>query len=271
MKLSLYHKIRIIFCLIISINTNALSQDSLIVRHELNLKDNISFINSDASGFIYLIKKDEIIKINSKGKELFRYSNKSIGEISGFDISNALRPLVFYAQQSKIIILDNTLSVQETINLEDISLYRITEIANSNIDNGIWLYDNDLKQIIKIDTKLNIIFESGNISMLLNKKNIVPISLKEKNGRLYIGTKKDGILIFDIYCSYLFSLDVNNSYNLFIDEEMIYSWNNNKIIAYNSKTHNNKELLTKGKYSSTIRYKNEFLALSINKLVFLKE
>ena len=106
MKLSLYHKIRIIFGIIILVNTNALSQDSLMVSHEINIQNNISFINSDASGYIYLIKKDEIIKINSKGKELFRYSNKSIGEISGFDISNALRPLVFYAQQSKIIILD---------------------------------------------------------------------------------------------------------------------------------------------------------------------
>jgi len=271
MKYSLYHNIRIILGIIIIFNLNALSQDSLIVTHELDIQNNISFIDSDASGYIYLIKKDEIIKINSEGKELFRYSNKSIGEISGFDVSNSLRPLVFYSQQSKIIILDNTLSVQETINLEDIGLYRISEIANSNIDNGIWLYDNDLKQIIKIDTKLNIIVESGNISILLNKKNIIPISLKEKNGRLYIGTKEDGILIFDIYCSHLFSLDLNNSSKLFIDEEMIYSCESDKIISYNSKTHNKKEFITKQKYQSTIRYKHEFLALSINKLIFLKD
>ena len=271
MKLSLYHNITLIVGIVIFFKVNTLSQDSLIVSHEINGQNNITFIDSDASGFIYLIKKDEIIKINSKGKELFRYSNKSIGEISRFDISNSLRPLVFYSQQSKIIVLDNTLSVQETINLEDIELYRISEIANSNIDNGIWLYDNDLKQIIKIDTKLNIIIESGNISMLLNKKNIIPISLKEKNGRLYLGTKEDGILIFDIYCSHLLSLDLNDSYNLFIDEEMIYSWNNEKIISYNSKTHNKKEYLTKEKYRSIIRYKHEFLALSIEKLFVLKE
>ena len=70
MKLSLYHKIRIIFGIIILVNTNALSQDSLMVSNQINIQNNISFINSDASGYIYLIKKDEIIKINSKGKEL---------------------------------------------------------------------------------------------------------------------------------------------------------------------------------------------------------
>ena len=56
-----------------------------------------------------------------------------------------------------ICVLDNTLSQQEkNIDLNSLSLYQTNCIANSNFDNGIWLFDVDINEIIKVDIHSNI-------------------------------------------------------------------------------------------------------------------
>ena len=46
-----------------------------------------------------------------------------------------------------ICVLDNTLSQQEkNIDLNSLSLYQTNCIANSNFDNGIWLFDVDINE-----------------------------------------------------------------------------------------------------------------------------
>ena len=75
-----------------------------------------------------------------------------LGSIDQVDVSNPLRPLLFYKDQGLIIVLDNTLSQQKNpISLNELGLYQTSCIANSNFDNGIWLYDVDVNEIIKID------------------------------------------------------------------------------------------------------------------------
>ena len=153
LKLSMnYYKLTIIFnaFLLLGIFNNALSQQ--LSKYNLLEFPKNNQIEIDQYGYFYIIDQDNLIKYDSEGHTLYHYSNKLLGNIDQIDISNPLRPLLFYKDQGLIIVLDNTLSQQkEPISLNELGLYQTSCIANSNFDNGIWLYDIDVNEIIKIN------------------------------------------------------------------------------------------------------------------------
>ena len=153
LKLSMnYYKLTIIInaLLLLGISNNALSQQSS--KYKLLEVPKNNQIEIDQYGYLYIIDQDNLIKYDSEGHTLYHYSNKLLGNIDQIDISNPLRPLLFYKDQGLIIVLDNTLSQQkEPISLNELGLYQTSCIANSNFDNGIWLYDIDVNEIIKIN------------------------------------------------------------------------------------------------------------------------
>src|SRR5687767_905048 len=51
------------------------------------IKTEGGFFTSDNQSNIYLVKNDELIKYNKEGKELYRYSNKNLGNITYVDAS----------------------------------------------------------------------------------------------------------------------------------------------------------------------------------------
>ena len=144
-------------------------------------------VEIDQYGFIYHINKDNLIKFNLKGVPLYNYSNKLLGNITQLDISNPLRPLLFYKDQGIILALDNTLSLQKSeISLNELALYQTSCISNSNFDNGIWLYDIDVNEIVKINHQAEVVFKSGNLSVILPNMQFPVLKLFEKNKKLYV-------------------------------------------------------------------------------------
>ena len=93
-------------------------------------------IEIDQYGFIYHINKDNLVKFSKEGVPLYNYSNKLLGNITQLDISNPLRPLLFYKDQGIILALDNTLSLQKS----EISLNRLySNLFDCCIDNRFHL------------------------------------------------------------------------------------------------------------------------------------
>ena len=75
----------------------------------------------------------------------------------------------FYFTRIKrfIAVLDNTLYQQkQIISLNEIGLYQANSIANSNFDNGIWLFDVDVNEIIKINASAVVTYRSGNLAVI---------------------------------------------------------------------------------------------------------
>ena len=117
------------------------------ISKEITLDYSIDGINIDRYGHIYEMSYDNLFKKNKHNEILYSYSNKNLGKISQVDVSNPLRPLLLYKDMGVICVLDNTLSQQEkNIDLNSLSLYQTNCIANSNFDNGIWLFDVDINE-----------------------------------------------------------------------------------------------------------------------------
>lgn len=176
----------------------------------------------DVQGNTYEIYTQEILKHNAATNTDFRFSSKLLGNIHSLDIWNPLRPLIFYKDVQKLVITDNTLSTQyqEVISFEEINMFQILCIASSRVDNGIWVYDQDLFQIVKLSQKLERIIETGNLKQVLGLENLSPTSMIEKNGYLYVHCENNGILIFDIYGTYYKTIPIDNIsvWNIFDDK-----------------------------------------------------
>lgn len=162
---------------------------------------------TDQTGSYYEIYSNQIIKIGKNGQRQFTYSNNILGEISSVDVSNPMKIVVFFKDFSKVVVLDNTLTEQGgVLDLNEISLEE-TSLACTSYNNGIWYYNPVKFQLTRIENTINITNTSANISTLLNK-NIQPNFLVEFNNRVYLNDSTQGVLVFDIYGTYLKTIPI---------------------------------------------------------------
>lgn len=160
------------------------------------------FICSDNIGYFYAVNDDNITKYEENGDSMFTVSTKITGDVHSFDISFALKPLVFYKDQNAAMILDNTLSPQgDLIHFEEYDIFTPTAICNSFNGNTIWVFNQDNFELLQINDDRGVQYRSGNLKQQLDDFGEVTEMIEHKN-KLYITTTKMGVLIFDIYGSY---------------------------------------------------------------------
>ena len=178
---------------------------------------------TDNLNSIFLIENNQVFKLNYKGDTICAYSNKTLGNISFLDVNNTLRPLLFFKENAQIIVTDNTLSAQqEPYSLEQLDLYQAQLVATSLVENGVWIYDQELFQLIKINKGFERVYESGNLEQLLQKDSLNPTQILEYREHVYLVSPKHGILVFDIYGSYIKTIPVLNIDEIQVEQETIY-------------------------------------------------
>lgn len=266
LKLSMnYYKLTIIInaFLLLGIFNNALSQQSS--KYNLLEFPKNNQIEIDQYGYFYVIDQDNLIKYDSEGHTLYHYSNKLLGNIDQIDISNPLRPLLFYKDQGLIIVLDNTLSQQkEPISLNELGLYQTSCIANSNFDNGVWLYDIDVNEIIKINHLSLVNYRSGNLSVLIPNMEFPILNLKEKNRKLYVVTRNK-IFVMDQFGSLLSVITLSAEKGLIIKEKNIITYDGNAICQFDFLDFKIDTLLKTKEYFKIMQLEDNIVAVSKNR------
>ena len=194
------------------------------------------FFTTDNLSNSYVVRANELIKYDKKGKLLYKYSNKNLGNIDFVDASNMLRLLVFYKNFSQILFLDNTLSLNgEPVSLDKMG-FQQTQLVCSSYNNGLWLYNQQNLELVRIDQSFLKTQQTGNLSLLLNV-DLQPIYLVEYDNKVYLNNPSTGILIFDIYGTYYKTLPIKNVKHFQpIGNDLIYFISDNKVKAYNTKT-----------------------------------
>ena len=104
--------------------------------------------------------------------------------------------MLFYQQQQEIVLLDNTLSQTNKIEL---NFFEWIDLAcMSNRDNAFWLYSITTQSLIKTDKNGKISNRFNNIGQLV-KRNINPTQLLEYNNQVYLFDPNQGLFVFDLF------------------------------------------------------------------------
>ena len=109
----------LVFVFGVVISCNGQIKFELIDAFSTTTKD----FTTDHLNRIYLIDNNQIFKLNYAGDTLYVYSNKTLGNINCLDVNNTLRPILFFKENARIVVTDNTLSAQQNpYSLEDLDL-----------------------------------------------------------------------------------------------------------------------------------------------------
>ncbi len=213
-----FHKPIFIFSFLICLSFTA--DDTL--KNLFTVKAKADFFSTDNFGNTYLVKADEIRKYNPSGDLLKIYSNKNLGKITSIDASNAMRLLVFYKDFSSVIILDDLLSQNgDIINLLDLSLEQ-SDLICSSFNNGMWFFNRQNANLMRLDDKLQTAVNTGNLNRLLGS-DLKPNFILEYDGFIYLNNPEEGILVFDIYGTYFKTLTIKGLQHFQVkDKNLIY-------------------------------------------------
>lgn len=195
------------------------------------IKKDTDQIYTDNLENLYLVKDFTLYKYNPAGNLLFTYSDNFMGNISSISIGEGLKVMVYYRDNGQFALLDNTLSqIAASVNLNFNNLGTST-LATTSVQNSFWFYDPIQGAIIRTTNTINVIFNSGNLGQLLNYQ-INPNFMVEYSNRLYLNDPEIGIMVFDIFGTYLKTIPIKGLIKFQIAEKGLYFYRNNHLHFY---------------------------------------
>lgn len=210
---------------------------NLALKPDWEINQKGSLVAVDALGYSYQINQSKVTKYTPKGKFKVDYNNLLYGNIVSVDARNALKPLLFYKEQQKLVLLDNMLGETNTIDLTDYFEW-IDLACLSNRDNAFWLYSITDQSLVKADENLETTNRFDNVGQLLSME-LTPTQLFEKNELVYLFDSNFGVVVFDIFGNYKKKIPLKNATKVWVEGEELFYLNGNCIESFNMKSFEN--------------------------------
>ena len=238
--------------------------DKLILHKRIYIQGN--YFTTDNLGNSFLVDKDEITKYDGNGAVFNKFSIKAFGPIESIDATNPMKLMVFYKDFSKIIYLDNTLSLNgNPIDLEEYNLTQAKLICQSHSD-GIWFYDQQKFALIRLDKNLSLTQSTSNINQLLGIE-VNPNYMCEFNNSVYLNNPVTGILVFDIFGTYVKNIPLLNLQKFQVTNESIYFMRDHKAYVYDLKTAEQVEISLADNQYNEIRFEKGMIYVRNSELI----
>lgn len=155
----------------------------------------------------YIVFEDNsLVKYNEHGDSTTHYRSIQHGPIASITARNPLKILLFYPDFSKLIILDRMLSVKTEIDLRRSGMMRASAAALSQ-DGQIWVLDEQIMRLFKIDEQGKTIMQSEDIRTLTRSHTEIQ-AIQEQNRRIYLIDESLGLYIFDQFANFLHSVQL---------------------------------------------------------------
>ncbi len=150
----------------------------------------------DAQGNCYVIQRNTIYKFNKQGQVDFNFSDNSKGNITHLSCSNPLKITALYADQGKLIVLDNTLSpVGAVIDLHAAGISDPIAACAAD-DNGFWVYDAGQGKFVMMSWSGIKMQESTDVRRLFSKA-FFPTEMTMISGNLLALSHNVGVVLTD--------------------------------------------------------------------------
>lgn len=124
---------------IISTTTVSAAQDSSLVAVDSIQVQAFDFVVDPLRNVYAFTRRNTIVKYSPSGDSLFEYASVNYGMPRTMDVSNPLRPFLFFENYLVAVVLDRTLSELYEYQLTNFDMD--VRLAAPASDNGIWMYN----------------------------------------------------------------------------------------------------------------------------------
>lgn len=193
---------------------------------------NAHYFSTDKLQNLYLVSpKNEVVKHDKIGREIFRYNNNRLGDLMLIDANNPFKIGLFYPELGNFIFLDRTMTEVGNFRFYDYNFIQIDAVALA-ADNNIWLYDKLDFQLKKINQRGKIVFESGDLSLTINRP-LSPNFMVEREQQIYVNDPTLGILVFDVFGQFEKILEFKGLTEFQVLNGQLIYFQNGKLQAFN--------------------------------------
>lgn len=185
---------------------------------------------------LYIVSSTgQLKKFNGRGDSVAVFNGiRAYGKLSAIDISNPLKPLLFYKDFSTVVVLDRLLVNRASLDLHRYNVLQPTAVALS-YDNNIWVFDQYDNKLKKLDESGNTLLETTDFRQLL-AQTISPQKIINDNGLVYLTDSTHGIFVFDNYGGFKRRLEAKGWNQIDIQGGKLVRLGSNEIIVYNPTT-----------------------------------
>ena len=186
----------------------------------------------DGVGNLYLLTSgNQLKKFSSQGDSVAVFNDvRRFGNVSYIDVSNPLRPLVYYKNFSTVVLLDRLLTVRTTLNLRKVQIFRVNAITTS-YDNNLWIFDEQDFKLKKITEEGRVLLESID-PRLSADKTPSPLFIADTENFIYLYDPIIGLIVFDQYTAYKNTIPLTGWNALSVSNNRIFGLKGNTIIMY---------------------------------------
>ena len=191
---------------------------------------------------LYIIYSNgQIKKFGAKGDSVGVFNGiRNYGKLHTVDVSNPLKPLLFYKDFSNVVVLDRFLANRASINLRQYNILPPSAIGLS-YDNNIWVFDQYDYKLKKVNEAGDLLLQTDDFRTLFNQ-NFAPQKIINDNGFVYLADSANGIFVFDNYGTYKRKIVLKDWQTIDVWNDMVIRLGRDAIVVYNPSTFMEKSL-----------------------------
>lgn len=253
MRMLAYTALLICFCM------QASAQPSFPSVPIRSLEVRFTRFAADAIGQLYVLGAGgQLRKYGPAGDSVGVFNEvRQYGRLSHIDVTNPMRPLLFYADFGTVVVLDRFMRLVNTIDLRRLGIFQAQAVARS-YDNQVWVYDGQ-------DTRLRKVSEDGRVLLSTPELRTVmddppmPQRIFDRNGMTYLYDSLRGLYVFDYYGAYRNRLELVGWSDLEVLEGRVMGLRNGYVIEHSLRAPTSREtplpdsLKTAGPWAFTSR------------------
>ncbi|SHF82889.1 hypothetical protein SAMN05444008_112198 [Cnuella takakiae] len=193
-------------------------------------------VQVDMLGNLYLLgSAGQVKKLGPSGDSLAVFGQAArSGALFSMDLSNPLRPLLFYKNYAQVLVLDRNLAPQFTLDLRRVGMQQPLAAAIS-FDNKVWVFDGLTGSIKKLDEKGSALLETPDLRLALNAA-LKPIRIFDQDKWLYLYDPELGLYQFDYFGNFKRKIPVQEWTDVLVAGNHVYGIKNGLLQRYSFAT-----------------------------------
>lgn len=206
------------------------------LRLERSIAGPVADAALDNLGNLYLLSAGGQLKkfvANGDSMAVFNQVRRN-GPLHTLDVSNPLRPLLFYRDFGQVVLLDRFLAPQLTLDLRRIGILQPTAVGQS-FDNKIWVFDAVANKLKKVDEQGNLLLETPDLRAVF-PEGLHPQRIFDQNGWVYLSDPAEGLFVFDYYGTFKRKIPVPGWRNLLITDQTVLGFADGAVHTYSLST-----------------------------------